>query len=208
MKKNHSLIILLLFVGLAAGAWYWTNGSKSGHCHSLEGMETNVEGTQYKTIKTNIEVPEIELVNQFGQKINFTDFTDQDKPVFLQFMFTSCPTICPVLSGHFASFQDIAEEAGTTFQLVSVSIDPEYDVPDRLMSYGEKFGAGPAWMFLTGDKDEIIYLQKLFNNYTGNKMTHRPVTYFKPVGNQGWEIFEGFIGGKELWKELQESQEI
>ena len=79
MKKSYLIPILILVFALAAGAWYWMGQPKSGHCHSLQEMETNVEGTQYKIVKTNIEIPEIELISQLGQKVSFTGFIHQKR---------------------------------------------------------------------------------------------------------------------------------
>lgn len=75
----------------------------------------------------------------------------EGKVVVANFIFTSCPTVCPVLTAHMASIQKrLADREGV--QLVSFSVDPANDTPEVLAEYGRKFGQDPArWTFLTGE---------------------------------------------------------
>ncbi|MDP2305171.1 MAG: SCO family protein [Pseudomonadota bacterium] len=71
------------------------------------------------------------------------------------FIFTSCPDVCPVLSAHMAEVQ--AHYVGNPrVRLVSFSVDPDTDTPPVLAAYGARFGADPArWSFLTGPADTL-----------------------------------------------------
>jgi protein SCO1/2 len=72
------------------------------------------------------------------------------------FIFTRCPTICPVFTQKMARFQKQTDEFGGQLALVSFSVDPEYDTPERLTAYAAKHGADPArWSFLTGDYQQL-----------------------------------------------------
>jgi protein SCO1/2 len=72
----------------------------------------------------------------------------------VNFIFTSCPTVCPGLTAKMASLQ--GRFAGTEVQLVSVSVDPKNDTPEVLREYGERFGRDPArWTFVTGELGEV-----------------------------------------------------
>jgi protein SCO1/2 len=70
------------------------------------------------------------------------------------FIFTSCATECPLLSRR---MQDIQEKFKNDprVELVSISVDPRTDSPERLAKYAEAFNAGEKWSFLTGDTGEI-----------------------------------------------------
>lgn len=70
------------------------------------------------------------------------------------FIFTRCPTVCPMLSQHMADLQARTEGLGDV-QLVSFSVDPEFDTPPVLAEYARRVGAGPRWRFLTGSYDEV-----------------------------------------------------
>ena len=68
----------------------------------------------------------------------------------VNFIFTSCPTVCPALTAKMARLQ--ATVAEPSVQFVSVSVDPANDTPEVLRAYGERFGRDPArWTFVTGE---------------------------------------------------------
>src|ERR671931_583227 len=72
------------------------------------------------------------------------------------FIFTRCPTVCPLLTRKMASLQPRAQQLGGAHHLVSFSVDPEYDSPEVLRSYAAKNGAdGARWTFLTGAPEAV-----------------------------------------------------
>lgn len=73
----------------------------------------------------------------------------------VDFIFTSCAGICPVMSTAMGNLQR-AFDGEDRVQFVSISVDPETDTTDVLSEYGERYGANPQrWHFLTGDIDDI-----------------------------------------------------
>jgi protein SCO1/2 len=88
-------------------------------------------------------------------------------PFVANFIFTRCPTVCPALTRKMARVQKDTELFGPGLQLVSFSVDPTYDTPERLAGYALKHGANPArWSFLTGDytriKDTVVNSFKIY----------------------------------------------
>lgn len=82
-------------------------------------------------------------------------------PFVANFIFTRCPTVCPAFTRKMARVQKDTDTFGPGLQLVSFSVDPTYDTPERLAEYARKHGANPArWSFLTGDyariKDTVV----------------------------------------------------
>jgi protein SCO1/2 len=72
------------------------------------------------------------------------------------FIFTRCPTVCPAFTRKMARVQKETDALGPALQLVSFSVDPHYDTPERLSEYAHKHGANPArWSFLTGDYERL-----------------------------------------------------
>jgi protein SCO1 len=76
------------------------------------------------------------------------------------FIFTRCAGPCPVMSGKMAELQS-ALKSRPGIELVSISVDPAHDTPERLKSYGERYSARPGiWHLLTGPKEEILRIMK------------------------------------------------
>jgi protein SCO1/2 len=141
-----------------------------------------------------IQVPDVELVDQDAQKVAFQALLDSDKPLLLNFIFASCTTICPVQSAGFAAFQKHLGAAAADVQFVSVTIDPEHDTAETLKKYGERVGARPGWVFLTGHRGDVDRVTKAFGAYVQNKMEHSPATYLRAPGSDTWVKVDGFLG--------------
>ena len=96
--------------------------------------------------------PDFSLVDQDGQPLRLSDL--RGETVLLSFIFTRCPGPCPILtSTHLAAQRQLPPEVSERTRFVSISLDPEYDTPERLRAYAEARGADlPTWSFLTGDR--------------------------------------------------------
>jgi len=99
----------------------------------------------------------------------------QGKTVAINFIFTTCTTICPPLGATFARVQrELGERAGRDVHLISVSVDPANDTPERLKAWGAKFKAAPGWTFVTGAKPEIDELLRALAASTARPEDHSP----------------------------------
>ncbi|MBI5510368.1 MAG: SCO family protein [Deltaproteobacteria bacterium] len=99
-------------------------------------------------------LPAFDLVAESGRAFGSADLAH--KVWIANFIFTRCPTICPAFSAKMALVQKKIRSFGGAVQLVSFSVDPEYDTPPRLQAYAARYGADQAlWTFLTGPLDEI-----------------------------------------------------
>jgi protein SCO1/2 len=102
-------------------------------------------------------VPKFELVNQEGQPFGSAQLTG--KIWIADFIFTSCPGPCPIISTRMSELQKPL--APSDVQLVSISVDPEKDTPDVLRAYAEKLRANSKrWDFLTGSRVAIYSLSR------------------------------------------------
>jgi protein SCO1 len=88
--------------------------------------------------------PAVELVRDDGKSVWLPQELDDGRPVLLNFIFTSCSSVCPLASQTFALFQRKLGAESKTVHLMSISIDPEEDTPARLTEYAKKFGASPS----------------------------------------------------------------
>ncbi|HVF50838.1 MAG TPA: SCO family protein [Pyrinomonadaceae bacterium] len=132
-------------------------------------------GRSYRVGNTKTSIPDVELVNQDGQKINFYRDLVKDKVVAINFIFTTCTTICPPLGATFARVQrELGERVGKDVSFISISVDPVTDTPERLKAWGAKFRAGAGWTFVTGDKQQIDQLLNAFAATVARREDHSP----------------------------------
>ena len=162
----------------------------------------HMQSARYSASEETYAVPDIELLDQTGATVDLRSLLETDQPVALNFIFTTCTTICPVMTATFAQMRDELGDAGDDLQLISISIDPEYDRPDKLRAYADQFRAGSGWEFLTGDSADIVQVLKSFDSYAGSKMNHQPVTLLKSPGSASWTRIDGLANGADLANEV------
>ncbi len=162
-----------------------------------------MQKARYTASVETYAVPAIELIDQTGTAVDLQALLDTNQPVALNFIFTTCTTICPVMTATFAQMRRELGDAGEGLRLVSISIDPEYDRPDKLQAYAEQFRAGSGWEFLTGDSADIVQVLRSFDSYTGSKMNHQPVTLLKSPGSASWTRIDGLASGTDLAHEVE-----
>jgi protein SCO1 len=96
-------------------------------------------------------VPAFHFTDENG--VAFSPQTLAGTPWVADFIFTRCPTVCPVMTERLAA---LAPRLGEQVHLVSVSVDPDFDTPERLRAFAKEHGAtSPRWHFLTGDSAAI-----------------------------------------------------
>lgn len=99
-------------------------------------------------------IPPFSLIDERGQP--FTEQALRHHPTIVSFIFTRCDTVCPVTSMKMAKIQEKTEDVGQKIKLVSFSVDPNYDNPDRLTAFAAKYKADPErWRFVTGPADAV-----------------------------------------------------
>ena len=116
--------------------------------------------------KERKKVPNYTFINQNGKNITNNDF--KGKVYVVEFFFTTCPSICPIMNQNMVKVQD--EFFGNPhLGIASFSIDPNTDTPEVLKEYATSYKiTNPNWHLLTGDKDKIYELaNKGFNLFVG-----------------------------------------
>ena len=99
------------------------------------------------------ELIEFQLTDQDGDHFSRKDL--MGKVWVADFIFTTCAGPCPVMSGQFTELQSRFANA-SDFRLLSISVNPDYDTPEILKEYGDRYGADHTrWRFLTGEKERI-----------------------------------------------------
>lgn len=176
-------------------------GAAMAHDHQHQHHAEIAPG--YARQVASYRLPETMLLRSDGVKVAFLQEIDDGKPVVLNFIYTTCTAICPILSQSFAEFQRQLGEQRNTVRMVSISIDPEEDTAERLADYARRFDAGSQWAFYTGSVRASISLQRAFQAYFGDKMHHRPMTFMRAAPGLPWVRLEGFATPDELIKEYR-----
>jgi protein SCO1/2 len=100
-------------------------------------------------------VNDIKLCNQLGDSIDLNK-NYEGKILVVNFFFTSCQTICPVLTKNMSLLNKAYIKNDTSVRFISISVDPTTDSVARLRNYADKFHANhDKWQFMTGDKKAI-----------------------------------------------------
>jgi cytochrome oxidase Cu insertion factor (SCO1/SenC/PrrC family) len=157
----------------------------------------------------NLQIPDVTVYDQDGRKLKF--FTDlvKDKTVAINFIFTTCTTICPPLAATFHRVQqELGDQVGRDVRMISISVDPVTDVPERLKAFAVKFKAGPGWTLVTGSKLEIDQLLKALGASVADKNDHTPMIL---IGNDKagyWTRTYGLAPSHTLVKAIREAMSM
>jgi cytochrome oxidase Cu insertion factor (SCO1/SenC/PrrC family) len=156
--------------------------------------------------QTAIKIPDTIVYNQHGQKLNFYTDLVKGKTVAINFIFTTCTTICPPLTATFRRVQqELGERVGRDIELISVSVDPTTDVPERLKEFSAKFKVAPGWTFVTGSKPEVDGLLRALGAAVADKNDHTPMIL---IGNDAagyWTRTYGLAPAATLVKVINDA---
>lgn len=150
-------------------------------------------------------IPDVRVFDQNGRQLNFYKDLIADKVVAINFVFTTCTTICRPLTATFRRVQqELGEEVGKNVWLISVSVDPTTDTPERLHEFAEKFKAGPGWTFVTGDASDIDSILRAFGVGITNKNDHTPMVLIGSEAKGVWTRAYGLSSPVSLAKLITE----
>ena len=165
-------------------------------------------GVDAASAKGGMSIPDVELLDQDGRKVHFYTDLVKGRTVAINFIFTTCTTICPPLGATFARVQrELGERAGRDVQLISISVDPVTDTPERLKDWGAKFKAGPGWTLVTGPKQQVDELLRALSASTARREDHTPTVL---VGNDAagqWTRAYGLTAPTKLFKIIGDAAE-
>ncbi|HEY4968376.1 MAG TPA: SCO family protein [Steroidobacteraceae bacterium] len=202
--RGHRFSAVMIGLSLLAGAALAdgelvTLGESAGtdaHSHQPAAGNSDVHRSvaQY-------QIPGVTLTRDDGKSVALPAELNDGRPVVLNFIYTSCTTICPLSSQVFEQFQEDLGSGHEPVHLVSISIDPEQDTPARLRAYAAQFHAAHGWDHYSGPLASILTVQKAFNAYRGDKMSHTPLTLVRAAPGQPWVRFDGFARADDLMAE-------
>jgi protein SCO1 len=120
-------------------------------------------------------IPDVELVDQDGKTVHLYQDLVKGRIAALSFVFTTCTTICPLIGANLGRLQaELGQSLGKDISLISVSVDPTTDTPERMKAWGAQFGAKPGWSLLTGEQETVERLLKNLGLFTPEIQSHSP----------------------------------
>ena len=183
------------------------HGEHSMHgMHDMHGMSAEehaahraaMKNKDFKVSMQNYTVPDVELIDESGTTVALRTLLSDDHPVAVNFIFTTCTTICPVMTATFAQMRKELGSEADRIQLVSITIDPEHDTPAVLAQYAKRFNATSGWQFLTGSPADVESVLRTFDAWTGSKTNHRPITLLRRQGDSEWVRLDGLASASAL----------
>ena len=170
---------------------------------AADGGDTGGLEAGQRITEVAVAVPDVTLTGTDGRPVPLRAALGDDRPVMLQFIFTTCPTICPLLTGISATVREDLGKDREKIRAISITIDPEHDTPGVLREYAANFDTDPEWMFLTGSLPDVVAVQKAFGSYLGNKMNHPPYTFLRRSPRDPWVRIDGIVHAGVLEREAR-----
>jgi protein SCO1/2 len=192
-----------VLAAVAGALLVWNTGA---HAASVDAHAERRATPATTRTSANYTVPNVDLVRDDGKPVALPAELDDGRPVVLTFIFTTCGTICPVISSTLAQLQRKLGAERERVHLVSISIDPEFDTPARLHQYAKRFNAGPEWQHYSGTLVATESVERAFGLWRGDKMSHTPVVLVRSAPGAAWVRIDGFATANDLLAELPATQ--
>lgn len=149
-------------------------------------------------------IPDVAALDQDGKPLRFYSDLIKGKKVMLNFVFTTCTYVCPMQGASFSKLQAaLGDRLGKDVSLISVSIDPLTDTPQRLKSWGAKFGARPGWTLVTGSKAEMDKLLRALTGSPSGMSEHSAVVLIGDYDRGVWVRADGLDDPARLIQTLE-----
>lgn len=188
----------VVLIGMLCCAWSSLTFAQVAAAQSVNSWKTE-----------SLNIPDVVLQDQNGREVHFYRDLVAGKTVAINFIFTTCTTICPPLGATFAKTHDLlGARAGKEIRLISISVDPVGDTSARLKSWNEKFGARSGWSLVTGDKPAVDKLLKALGAYSAQKEDHTPLVLVGNAETNAWTRVYGLAQPAQLVSTINEMARV
>ncbi len=163
LKKTIKYILAIAVAGALPLSFYFITRNfsdgkiKIPRYYRPEKVDTIVKDGKTTYDTTFHKVKDLTLTNQLGKRVSLNKDL-KGKVLVIDFIFTTCPTVCPRLSANMKELQKAyIKKNPEMVQFISISVDPERDSVPVLRAYADRYNADhDRWWFLTGNKDSIF----------------------------------------------------
>jgi protein SCO1 len=184
--------------GSAVALWLLVGHLQMAPAHDLPHQHPPPAGASQEAGQEmaleRLVIPDVVLVNQHGKRVHFYRDLVKDRVVAINFIYTTCSTVCPLLGVHFSTLREMmGDRMSQDVTLISISVDPVVDTPQRLKAWSAQFDAGPEWSLLTGPKREVEALLKALHVFTPDKQAHTPTILIGNDATGTWRRTYGLV---------------
>ncbi|MDH1575663.1 SCO family protein [Pseudomonas sp. GD03746] len=185
MNARHSCKLLALSMAIASQLAL----AHAGHDHSGHAQQPPAVHQE----KASVRFADVSLLDQNGMPVRLEKDLVGDHLVVMGFIYTSCTTVCPVVSSIMGKVQQqLGGRVGQEIRLVSISVDPQRDDSKRLQSYAKAFQHGPGWSWLTGSPYAITETLKGLGSFSADLSQHPPLILVGDGHSGQWTRYYGF----------------
>lgn len=178
------------------------------HAHELKSARTGTGGiTRQNWEQLTSKIPDITVLDQNGNKQRFYTDLIKGKTVAINFVFTTCTSICPLLTEVFRGARAILDEDGNgEVRLISISVDPSGDTPQKLKEFSSRFHADSGWTFVTTDKAGTDKLLKSLGAFSVRRDDHPAMLLIGSDTEDRWTRSYGMIPATVLVRIINEAR--
>ena len=156
-------------------------------------------------------LPDVLLVDRAGNERHLFSEITGDRTVVMNFIFTDCSAACPISTAIMKSVRERLNgqgDRGEGVVLVSVSINPWADTPQRLAEFAKRHGAtSDGWFWLTGAQREVDRLLLAAHSYTAEASEHPSVILIGRPDVGQWTPLYGFPKAEAILDQVARYQE-
>jgi protein SCO1/2 len=171
------ILAVLVVIGLASAVALrpW-DGGEAAEVITAEEIRSGVK-TGFLHFDSDSPAPSFELTDQNGNRVSLQDF--RGKWVVMDWIYTSCLTVCPALTANMKSFRNgLGDGFGIDVQLVSITFDPGRDTVDAMKAHSQRVTSdAPGWLWLTGSQEETDAVAEAYG------MNYRPAPGIMNLGD-------------------------
>lgn len=183
MKPASLLCVLSLLVCTQVGA----------HSAAEHAAQAAAAVPQRHSETSEVAFVDRPLLDQDSHPVNLQRDLVADRIVVMGFVYTSCTTVCPLVSSIMGKLQGrLGERAGREVSLVSLTVDPQRDTPQRLLDYSRRYQPGPGWRWLTGEPLAVEDTLKALGVWSADYETHPPLIMVGDGRSDRWTRYYGF----------------
>lgn len=127
-----------------------------------------------------------EVVDQNGTPRRFYSDLIRGRKVLINFGFTSCKGVCPVMTANLSRVQKLLGKRAAEVTILTITVDPVNDTPAALRRYADQFNAGPGWFFLTGAPENVNAVLKRLGGLAPRPEEHSAVLIVGDAAKGNW----------------------
>lgn len=195
-RSLHAFLLVVLFCALSSSGQ--AQRAKQGTRRELTNSTRRDRLIQIG--KSQVLIPDVVVLNEQGKRVRLYTDLIKDKVVLFNFFYTTCSYVCQMQGSDLSEVQArLGKRLGKEVFLISISMDPANDTPERLRHWARALGVKPGWTLVTSTSAEIKTMLKTFTgNDPGPRERHYSVVFIGDDKSGKWISADGLAGPEGL----------